>query len=315
MAMTLAEAAVVTQDPRLPVVVGQLVVSNVLNRVPFEAIVGRAFSYNSEATLPASAFRAVNAGYTESTGTFATATESIVILGGEYVVDRFLEQTSAGTVASLVAAQRDMKARSVAAKYGDTFFNGDTAVDANSFNGLKKRLTGAQVLTSGANGAAMNTDAATRTAFLDRLDALVALVPGCNAIYASRQIIAMIRTVYRNVTLANYTFDELTGQRVEVPTWQGIPVLDAGLKADQTAILTQTETAGTSTNTSSVYAVNFSDSLDTPGVTGLTNGGLQVDPPRELETKPAILGRIEFYCGLALQGAAPAARLSGVIAA
>ena len=315
MAVTLAEAAVITQDPRLPAVVGQLQVSNVLNRVPFENIVGRAFSYNSEATLPAAAFRAVNAGYTESTGTFTTATENIVILGGEYVVDRFLEQTSAGTVASLVAAQRNMKARSIAAKWADTFFNGDTAVDANSFNGLKKRVTGAQVITSGTNGAAMNTDAATRTAFLDRLDALVAAVPGCDALYASRQVIAMLRTVYRNVTLSNYTYDELTGQRVEVPTWQGIPILDAGLKADQTAILAQNETVGSSTVTSSIYAVNFGQSLNEPGVVGLTNGGLQVDPPRELETKPSILGRIEFYTGLAMLGAQPAARLTGVIAA
>ena len=314
MAVTLAEAAVVTQDPRLPAVVSQLQVSNVLNRVPFEPIVGRAFSYNSEATLPAAAFRAVNAGYTESTGTFTTATENLVILGGEYVVDRFLEQTSAGTVPSLVAAQRDMKARSIAAKFGDTFFNGDTAVDANSFNGLKKRLTGSQVISSGTNGAAMNTDAATRTAFLDRLDALVAAVPGCDALYASRQVIAMLRTVYRNVTLANYTYDELTGQRVEVPTWQGIPILDAGLKADQTAILAQNETVGSATNTSSIYAINYGSSLNEPGVVGLTNGGLQVDAPRELETKPAILGRIELYCGVALLGSAPAARLTGVIA-
>ncbi len=315
MAMTLAESAQVTVDPRLPGVISQLSVSNVLNRVPFEAIVGRAFSYNSEATLPAAAFRAVNAGYTESTGTFATATEKIVILGGEYVVDRFLEQTSAGTVASLVAAQRDMKARSVAAKFGDTFFNGDVAVDANSFDGLKKRVSGGQVLSSGANGAAMNTDAATRTAFLDRLDALVALVPGCNALYASPQVLAMLRTVFRNMTINNYTVDTLTGRPVEVPTWQGIPFLDAGRRADQTQILAQNETVGTSTNTSSIYAVNYSDNLNTPGVTGLTNGGLQVDAPRELETKPAILGRIEFYCGLALMGVNPAARLTGVIAA
>ena len=48
---------------------------------------------------------------------------------------------------------------------------------------------------------------------------------------------------------------------------------------------------------------------------GITNGGLQVDPPRQLETKPSWLGRIEFYCGLALMGAQPAARLSGVLAA
>ncbi|HXH34731.1 MAG TPA: hypothetical protein VNJ54_10005, partial [Plantibacter sp.] len=228
MAMTLAEAATVTTNPRLPGVVGVLNTSQILNRTPFEEIAGRAYSYNSEATLPAAAFRAVNAGYTESTGTFNDATESLVILGGDYVVDRFLEQTSSGSVASLVAAQRDMKARSIAAKYGDSFINGDTAVDANSFNGLKKRLTGGQVLSSGANGAAMNTDAATRNAFLDRLDALLALVPGADAIYANSQVIAMVRTVFRNVTINNYTVDELTGRPLQVPTWQGVPILDAG---------------------------------------------------------------------------------------
>lgn len=315
MAMTLAESAVVTQDPRLPGVVSVLNVSQILNRTPFESIAGRAFSYNSEATLPASAFRAVNAGYTESTGTFTTATENLAILGGDYVVDRYLEQTSVGSVASLVAAQRDMKARSVAAKFADTFINGSTGTDANSFNGLKVRVTGGQVLSSGTNGAAMNTDATTRTAFLDRLDALLGLVPGADAIYANAQVIAMLRTVFRNVTINTYTVDTLTGRPVEVPTWQGVPILDAGLKADQTAIIPQTETAGTSTNTSSIYAVNYATSEFEQGVLGITNGGLQVDAPRQLETKPAWLGRIEFYTGIALLGAQPAARLTGVIAA
>lgn len=315
MAMTLAEAAVVTQDPRLPGVVSVLNVSNIMNRVPFESIAGRAYSYNSEATLPAAAFRAVNAGYTESTGTFTTATESIVILGGDYVVDRFLEQTSTGTVASLVAAQRDMKARSVAAKFADTFINGDTAVDANSFNGLKKRLTGSQVISSGTNGAAMNTDAATRTAFLDKLDALLAACPGADVLYTNAQVIALLRTVYRNMTIQNYTVDTLTGRQVEVPTWQGVPILDAGKKADQTPVIPATETQGSSNTTSSIYAVNFSQNESQEGVLGLTNGGLQVDPPKQLETKPAWLGRIEFYTGLAVIGAQPAARLSGVIAA
>src|SRR5215211_5401004 len=315
MAMTLAESAVVTQDPRLPGVVSVLNTSQVMNRTPFEGIEGRAFSYNSEATLPAAAFRAVNAGYTESTGTFTTATESLVILGGDFVVDRFLEQTSSGSIASLVAAQRDMKARSVAAKFADTFINGDTAVDANSFNGLKKRLTGSQVISSGTNGAAMNTDAATRTAFLDRLDALLTACPGADAIYANQQVIGMIRTVFRNVTLNNYTVDELTGRPLQVPTWQGVPILDAGLKADQTQVIPQTETQGTATNASSIYAVNYAASQFEPGVLGITNGGLQVDPPRQLETKPAWLGRIEMYTGLALLGAQPAARLTGVLAA
>ena len=59
-------------------------------------------------------------------------------------------------------------------------------------------------------------------------------------------MIALLRTVYRNMTIQNYTVDNLTGRPVEVPTWQGVPILDAGLKADQTAVIPQTETAGSS---------------------------------------------------------------------
>lgn len=314
MAMTLADAQTVSPDPRLPGVLRVLMTSNVLNRTPFEDVTGGAFTYNKEATLPAAAFRAVNAGYTESTGTHVTATETLVILGGEYVVDRFLERTRSGGIGSLVAEQRDMKSRSVAAKWSDTFFNGDTAVDANSFDGLKKRLTGTQLITMGTNGAAINTDATTRTAFFNKLDDLLALVPGANAIYTNAQVLAQIRIAYRNATINNMTIDDLTGRPVEVPTWQGVPILDAGKKADQTNILPQTETQGSSSVASSIYAVRYTESLGETGVVGLTNGGLQVDPPRELETKPSILGRIEFYTGLAMLGAAPAARLAGVLA-
>ena len=313
MAMTLADAQTVAPDPRLPGVLRVLSESNVLNRTPFEPIEGGAFTYNQEATLPAAAFRAVNAGYTESTGTHTTATEALVILGGTFFVDRFLERTRSGGIGSLFAEQRDLKARSVAAKYGDAFFNGDTAVDANSFNGLKKRLTGAQVITMGANGAFINTDATTRTTFFNQLDALLALVPGANAIYTNQQILAQIRIAFRNATINNMTIDDLTGRPVEVPTWQGVPILDAGNKADQTAILPQTETAGTSTDTSSIYAVRYTDNLGTTGVVGITNGGVQVDPPQSPTTgAPGLLGRIEFYTGLAMLGSRPAARLSGV---
>lgn len=314
MAMTLAEAQAVSPDPRLPGVLRVLNTSNVMNRTPFEDVEGGAFTYNREATLPAAAFRAVNAGYTESTGTHTTATESLVILGGDYVVDRYLERTRSGGIGSLIAEQRDMKARSVAAKWSDTFFNGDTGADANSFNGLKVRLTGAQVISSGANGAAINTDATTRSAFFNRLDELLALVPGADAIYANSSVLAQIRIAYRNATINSMSVDDLTGRPTEVPTWQGVPILDAGKKADQTLILPQTETQGTSNIASSIYAVNFTDNLGETGVIGLTNGGVQVDPPVQLETKPSYLGRIEFYTGLALLGSQPAARLTGVLA-
>jgi hypothetical protein len=312
MAMTLADAAALSNNQRLAGVVETINTSTtVLDRIPFESITGNAFEYDAEAALPAAAFRAVNAGYTESTGTTAKSTESLVILGGEYVVDRFLQQTRSNLV-DLLAEQARMKAKSVNAKYSDTFINGDTAVDANSFNGLKKRLTGGQVVSMGTNGAAINTDSATRQTFFDALDTLIGLVPGIDVFYTNAAVLAKFRSAARRETFSTSTVDSL-GRTVDA--YNGVPIVDIGNKADGTPIIPQTETQGTSTDASSIYAVNFTDSLGEQGVVGLTNGGLQVDPPRQLESKPSWMGRIEFYTGLALLGAKPAARLTGVRAA
>lgn len=312
MAMTLADAAALSNNQRLTGVVETLMVSTtVLDRLPFEPVTGNAYEYDQEATLPAAAFRAVNAGYTESTGTTAKATESLVILGGEYVVDRFLQQTR-GNLVNLLDQQQRMKTKSINAKYSDAFINGDTAVDANSFNGLKKRLTGAQVVSAGVNGIPIVGNGTTDIdAFFDQLDNLIGLVPGCDVLYTNQQVLAKFRSASRRKTSNQTTVDSL-GRTVDM--YNGIPILDIGKKADQTQIIPQTETQGSSGVASSIYAAHFADSLEEPGVVGIENGGLQVDPPRQMEAKPSWLGRIEFYTGVALLGAQPAARLTGVLA-
>lgn len=103
----------------------------------------------------------------------------------------------------------------------------------------------------------------------------------------------------------------MTGKRVL--TWNGIPVLDPGNTAAGASIL-GAETQGTATNASSVYAVKFGDDEGDQGVTGLTNGGVQVDNLGQLQEKPVYRTRIEFYCGLAVFGGKAAARLTGVLA-
>jgi hypothetical protein len=75
----------------------------------------------------------------------------------------------------------------------------------------------------------------------------------------------------------------------------------------------QTETQGTSTDASSIYAVKFGESEGDQAVTGLTNGGVQVYDLGELETKPAYRTRIEFYTGVAVFGGKAGGRLTGVL--
>lgn len=313
MALTLAQAALLSNNMLARGVMEIIATSStVLDRLPFESIEGNAYEYNLEGVLPAAAFRAVNAGYVESTGTTTKATEGLVILGGDADVDRFLQRTRSN-LNDQRAVQTAMKAKAVQAHFSDSFINGDTAVDANAFNGLKKRLTGAQVITTaGAAGSPIIDAGANETdAFFDKLDELISIVPGVDVLYCNASVLAKFAGAARRKTIYTTTVDSI-GRTV--PVYNGIPLVDVGNKGDGTPIIPQTEVKGGSAVTSSIYAVNFGESLGSTGVLGLENGGMEVMDLGQLQTQPVFRTRIEWYPGLALFGPKPAARLTGVLA-
>jgi hypothetical protein len=327
MALTLVEAAKLSQnDLQRGVIETFLQESVVLDRIPLMEIEGNAFAYNEEGTLPGVEFRAVNAAYSESTGTVNQKTEALVILGGDADVDTFIQQTRSN-LNDQRATQTRMKVKSASFKYQDGFINGDTAVDANSFDGLKKRLTGAQVLDAAVNGlAVLGADDAARHAFLDQLDALIAAVPGLSgsngALYMNSSIRSKILSALRRLNVYTESIGRLpetlmTGvtpvNQARIPTYNGIPLIDIGSKADGTLIIPQTETQGASNVASSIYAVRYGESEGDAAVTGLTNGGVSVRDLGEIDAKPVWRTRIEFFCGLGVFGGKGAARLRGVL--
>lgn len=314
MALTLAESAKLSQDDLQRGVLETFVQeSSVLDRIPFLTIQGNAYAYNEEATLPGVEFRAVNSGYNESTGTVNPKSEKLVILGGDADVDRFIVQTR-GNLNDQRAVQTRMKVKAASYKFQDHFINGDTAVDVNGFDGLKKRLTGAQVIAAATNG--MGPVAGGHD-FFDALDALLAQVPGISggngALYTNSKIIAKIKSSARRLGGVEMIREALTQKMIA--TYNGVPLLDIGQKADGTDILPMTETQGTSTVSGSIYAVRFGSAEGDQAVTGLTNGGVQVRDLGELDTKPVFRTRLEFYTGLAVFGGKGAARLTGVLSA
>lgn len=311
MALTLAQAAPLSQNDLQRGVIETFVqASPILDRIPFLNIEGNAYAYNQEATLPGVAFRSVNEAYTESTGTFNQLTESLVILGGDADVDTFIQQTRSN-LNDQRAIQTAMKVKAASYKFQDTFFNGDVTVDTKSFDGLKKRLTGAQVIDTATNGLG---PVAGGHDFFDALDALIAQVSGdVDALYANKGVIAKIMSSARRLGGADWVTEAITGKRV--PTYNGIPLLNPGSNAAGTSVLTQTEVQGTATNASSIYAVKFGQDEGDGGVTGLTNGGVQVRDLGEVDDKPAYRTRIEFFTGLAVFSGTAAARLRGVLSA
>ncbi len=308
MAVTLAQAALLSENDLQRGVIETFVqTSPVLDRLPLLEIAGNAYAYNEEATLPGVAFRAVNEAYVESTGTVNQRTESLVILGGDADVDRFIVQTR-GNLNDQRATQTAMKVKSASFKFQDTFINGDVAVDPKSFDGLKKRLTGAQVLDAGVNGLG---PVAGGHDFFDALQATVdAVAGGPDVLYANRQVIGRIASSARRLNVD--VMAEVINGRYQA-RWNGLPILDLGQTAAGAAILGLNETQGTATTASSIYAVRFGQDEGDQAVTGLTNGGVQVDDLGFLQSQPVFRTRIEFYCGLAVFGGKGAARLRGVL--
>lgn len=316
MAVTLAQAALLSQNDLQRGVIETFVQeSAVLDRLPLMTIEGNAYAYNKEASLPGVAFRSVNEAYTESTGTVVQTTESLVILGGDADVDTFIQKTRSN-LNDQRAIQTRLKVKAASYKFQDAFFNGDVATDPKGFDGLKKRLTGGQVIDAGVNGLPIvGSSNADIFAFMDKLDELIAAVPGITAengaIYAPRALRSKILSAGRRVGGTDTVREDLTGKRIA--TWNGIPLLDPGDNLAGAQILANNETQGSSNVAGSIYAVRFGEDETDGAVTGLTNGGIDVRDLGEVDDKPAYRTRIEFFCGLATFGGKAAARLRGVL--
>jgi hypothetical protein len=316
MALLLSDSANLTQNDLQKGVIQTFIMQSViLDRIPLLPIEGNAYAYNAEATLPGVEFRAVNSAYSESTGTFNQKTETLVILGGDADVDKFIQQTRSN-INDQRQAQTQMKIKSAVFKYQDTFINGNTAVDPNSFEGLKNRLTGTQVTIptdNSGNGLKIIGSGENKElfAFFDKVDLMMSTILGgpLDALYMNANVRVKFRSGARRTNSWIQLRDDF-GRPID--TYNGVPLLDIGRKADGSFILPLTETIGTSSVATSIYGVRFGQDESDQAVTGLTNGGIQVEDLGELQVKPALRTRIEFYTGLAVFGRG-AARLTGVL--
>jgi Phage capsid family len=299
MALTLVEAAKLSQDTLQRGVIETFArTSSVLELLPFMDIAGNAYAYNVEGALPGIGFRDVNEGYTESTGVINPASERLYIAGGDVDVDRFIIQTRSN-INDVRAIHTEMKAKALALAITNQFFNGDQAVDPKGFDGLKKRLTGKQVIEAGTDGAPLT---------ITMLDELIDAVEGePDVIFCSKAMRREIKKVLQNHNGYSESSYDAFGR--PVMTYGGIPIRVVETDQAGNEILGFNETQGTANDTASIYAVKFGPEQY---VSGLQNGGVSVRDLGELNEKPVFRTRIEWYVGMAVFHPRAAARLKGV---
>lgn len=252
MAVSLAEAklnavddvdvAVIDEFRKESVILDTMVFDDVVNPAGGGATL--TYGYRRLITQPTAATRAINAEYTAANVTTQRYTTDLAVMGGSFEVDRVVAQIgpSASNAVQLNLAQ---KIKATRTKFQDEVINGDTAVDANSFDGLDKALTGSDTeylpLDNGESTGYVNwTDFDTdeRSAFkaLDLLDEWLQLLDGTPTIVlGNAKALARVRALARRA--GQYTKDPVdglvgaNGRPIVRETYGGIVFADPGNKA------------------------------------------------------------------------------------
>lgn len=304
MALTIVEAAKLNPGDVLRASIVEMYARNsdVLRTLPFEGIAGNALKYNREDVLPGVGFRGVNEAFAEGVGILNPITESLVIAGGDLDVDRFIVQTMG---ANQRAVQEGMKVKALAHRWTLAFIKGDSSADPREFDGLQRRIPvgSSQLLDAGATSGG---DALS----LFKLDTLISRVDSPNYLIMNKTMAMRLAQAARNTTVGGFiTWDPSEfGQRIMA--YNGIPILQVEEDNMGTAILPFSEAnpGGGAAASTSIYAVNFGDG----GVVGIQNGDVSVRDLGELEVKPVLRTRVEWFASISIFSGKAAARLRGV---
>lgn len=299
--LTLHEAAKqFDTDLKRQAIIEMFAGSTELNAVlPFMDLPGGSYSYQQEAKLPNIGFRGINEGYTASVGVINPMTESLKIAGGDLDVDKALIKMHG---AGVRATQEEMKVKAFGQTITDAFINGD-ATDGVSFDGLRRRVTGYQLLTANED-----TPNASNPLSLATLDEAIDRVQGpTHLIMDGRMRNLLSRAAKSNVGGdLNWSKDDF-GRRVAF--YNDLPILVTGDNAKGQRILDFNEIGvdGT-TDTGSIYVVSFGEGK----VKMLQNGILEVVDLGEVDDKPALRTRVEWLVGMAIENGKAVSRIHSI---
>ena len=247
MPVTLAQAKLNTQDDLDAMIIDEFRKSSViLDSLLFHDAVspmggGSTLTYGYGRVLAqrAAAFRAINSEYTPAEATKVRYTVDLKPLGGSFQIDRVLAQIARGAE---VTFQMEQLIKATVTKFADEVINGDTAVDANGFDGLDKALTGSVTEIGGANEVSdwSSLTADNSQTALDRFDEFLGLMDGAPTLILGNALaLAKLRAIARRANM--YTVSPVDGLRdtfgnpIERQRFGNVWLADPGDKAGSTS--------------------------------------------------------------------------------
>jgi len=300
MGLTLVEAAKRSQNPIQSAIIEMYARnSDIMMVLPFDGIQGNALRYNREETLPGVGFRGVNEAYTESTGILNPITEPLVIAGGDLDVDMFILQTMGMDHRSV---QEAMKVKALSLSWTSQFVKGNSADDPRGFDGLQTRITGNQLFWNDTgNGDALS---------LAALDEMIDAVDNPTHLIMNKAMRRRLTQAARNPDVGGYISWDVDAFGRKIAQYNDLPILIADYDNEGDSILPFDEVAdgGGSAQNTSIYCVSFGTGM----LSGIQSDEMDVRDLGELETKPAMRTRIEWYAGIACYHGRAAARIGGI---
>lgn len=304
--VTLDESAKLAQDELVAGVIENVItVNEIYEMLPFDGIDGNALAYNRENALGDVQMAGVGTTITaKAAATFTQVTSTLTTIVGDAEVNGLIQATRSGDGNDQKAIQVASKAKSCGRKFQDQMINGDGT--GSNMTGLISLVPAGQIVEAGnaaANGAVLS--------FSD-LDALIDLVVDKDGQVdyimmhsrTRRAYLALLRALGGTSPGDIYTM--ASGR--QVPAYRGIPIF----RNDWIPI---TQTKGSSTNCTTVFAGTFDDGSRSHGIAGLTAeqaAGIRIKEVGEKEDADESITRVVWYCGLALFSQKGIAALTGV---
>ena len=316
--VTLPESAKLDLDELVVGVIENVItVNQMFQMLPFDGIEGNSLKYNRENALGGVGVAGIGTVFDDSTdrnpitgetapmkaaATFTEVFSGLTTIGGDAEVNGLVQATRSSNN-DQTAVQIASKAKHVGRVYQFMLVNGTGA--SNQFEGLINLCASGQTITAATNGLALS--------FEVHLDALLDLVTVKDGQVDYFCMHARERRAYRALLRAlggasiNEVFELPSGE--EVIAYSGVPIF----RNDYIPI---TQTQGSSSVATTIFAGTFDDGSRSNGLAGLTAeraAGIQVVDVGESETKDEHIHRVKWYSGLALFSEKALACAPGII--
>jgi hypothetical protein len=298
MPLLMDEAAKLSQEDKARGVIEEIIdVESLFALMPFQHVNDKVFTYVREGTLSEGDFLDAYDAVPEGAATFDEVTTKLKVLAGDVDIDKFTAAVQSN-LNPQVAIQLAAKAKALGRKFKRTIVNGDSTVNAKSFDGVKVLTPASQTLVAGTNGAAVSAE------MLDEL---------LDAVKLGADVLMMRRGTWRAIRAIMRSFGGNTGDMIQIPNFgKPVPAYD-GVPVIINDFMTADEVMGTANETASIYALRLNEADGFHGIFGGPSAGIQFEDIGTIQNKDASRYRVKWYAGTALKATHSVARLKGIL--